>query len=111
MKILSTSPREPLHDRTGNISPRWQRWLDQLQIMLGSLNGTSWKVIDKSDSSLADIGTREHGQLQKIYGADASNSGVIIEDPAYVKHVSDEQAERWDSMTSATGDDQALQWM
>lgn len=107
-KMLPTLPREPLAANT-DISPRWRLYLEQLQRMLGSVSGLSWLTIDKSNASLADLSTREHGQLQKVYGADSTNTGRVIESADATKHITDSQAARWESM--ATGSNaEVLHW-
>lgn len=73
------------------------KWFDRIWMILSAIPGISWDVVDKAGSKLSDIETRPHSMLQSVYGSDATNSGIVIEDTIHVKHVSDEQAKRWEN--------------
>lgn len=105
---LDIIPREPLAPNV-DMSPRWRRWFEQFQRMLGNRGGLPWSVVDKTGSSLTDLSTREHGQLQKVYGADTSNTGKVIESAEATKHITDAQAAKWDSLSSG-GNAEVLHW-
>ena len=104
-KMLPTLPREDIAPGMA-VSPRWRLYLEQLQRMLGNVSGLSWLTIDKSNASLADLSTREHGQLQKVYGI---KNGEVVEDPEKTLHVGKSDVSRWNSM--ATGSNaEVLHW-
>lgn len=120
-------PRPPAN-RGGNVDPfELEKWFTRIWLILSGLPGIGWAIIDKKGSKLSDIETRWHSMLQKVYGADATNTGLIIEDPDYVKHISDKQAQSWGTAAqdasnamalvnmqtnqNERGDTQALNWM
>jgi len=122
-------PRPP-QNRGGNIDPfELEKWFTRIWLILSATAGISWAIIDKAGSKLSDIETRTHVMLQRVLGADVNNTGKepIVDNPLFVKHVSDEQAQGWETarhdasnglalhtMTTNSnerGDTQALNWM
>ena len=46
----------------------WTQWFLALQRVLNSTSGIAWALIDKTGSSLADLATRTHADLQSMQG-------------------------------------------
>lgn len=61
-------PREPLIDRSGQMSSQWTRWMQQIQRVLSFDGGIAWAIINKAASKLSDIETRTHAMLQSVLG-------------------------------------------
>lgn len=102
MKGPFTRLGQPARNRGGVIDPfELSKWFDKLWLILSGLPGISWDIIDKTGSKLSDIETRPHSDLQKVYGADTTDTGIIIEDAAHVKHVSNAQAAKWEAGANA----------
>lgn len=124
---LPPVPREPIINGSGQMSMQWTRWIQQIQRILSYAGGVSWGIVNKGGSLLSDIETRYHSMLQRVFGADVTNTEQVIEDEDHVKHVSDEQAQGWETARydasaalalhgmatkrNERGDTQALNWM
>lgn len=120
-------PRPP-QNRGGIVDAfELEKWFTRIWLILSGLPGLSWALVDKAGSKLSDLEFRTHVMLQSVFGADVTNTAQVIEDPAHVKHVSDEQAQGWEtarydagaalalhgmaSNRNERGDTQALNWM
>jgi hypothetical protein len=97
---MSGIPRPPV-TRGGQVdSFELSKWFDSIWKLLSGAAGTAWILINKNGSKLTDIETRPHSQLQRILGADVTNTGQIIIGANTDKHISNEQAYRWDNAAS-----------
>lgn len=120
-------PRPP-SNKGGTVDPfELEKWFTRIWFILSAAGGVGWGVIDKAGSKLSDLETRWHSMLQKVLGADVTDTGQVIEDVFHCKHVSDGQSKGWEtarydanaalamiSMQSTKherGDTQALNWM
>lgn len=102
---MSGIPRPPAN-RGGQVDPfELSKWFDSIWKLLSGAAGTAWALIDKKGSKLSDIEIRPHSELQRIYGADVSNTGQVIITPNADKHISNDQAQKWDnaSLSIETG--------
>lgn len=75
----------PIYPSTAG-SPDDKLYYQQLRQRLGEEAGLEWVVVDKTDSSLTDIETRNHNDLQNIEGADDTDTDTDKD-----KHVSNAQ--------------------
>lgn len=83
-------PREPLVDRSGQMSAQWTRWIQQIQRILSFSGGIAWAIINKAGSSLTDIVTRPHSALQSILG------WINDTDASQVRHISNANGKKWE---------------
>lgn len=94
-------PRPPMN-RGGVIDPfEQEKWFTRIWYILSAAGGIAWDIVNKKGSKLSDLEFRTHIMLQSVLGADATNTGKEIEDVDHVKHVSDQQSERWEDGASA----------
>jgi hypothetical protein len=87
---LPPVPREPMIDRTGQMSQQWSRWIQQIQRVLSFSGGVAWVIINKTGSRLSDIETRTHAMLQSVLG------WTDDADTAQVKHISNANGKKWE---------------
>ena len=66
---MAVLPPPPLRAEVGSF--QWLDWYNKLQSAITVPGSITWATIDKSGSSLTDIQTRQHAQLQSIQGGSA----------------------------------------
>ena len=66
---MAALPPPPLRAEVGSF--QWLDWYNKLQSAITVPGSITWATIDKSGSSLTDIQTRQHAQLQSIQGGSA----------------------------------------
>jgi hypothetical protein len=58
----------PINDVESSFT--FKEWLNKLYTYVGGVTGgVPWATVDKTGSSLADLATRQHGQLQAVSGS------------------------------------------
>jgi hypothetical protein len=60
-------PPPPTQSEAGSYA--WTDWYGQLTLYLNNGNSIPWSVVQKAGSSLGDLATRQHGQLQSLAGS------------------------------------------
>lgn len=75
-------PRPPVNDD----KTQWGIWFNEIYKMLSGIPGLSWGTVSKTGSSLTDLATRNHSDLQNIGEADDTDT-----DGTHDKHVSNAQ--------------------
>lgn len=61
-----TLPPVPVGEKEN--SYLWTQWYLKLEQLLNSEDGVAWILVDKTGSSLADLATRNHSDLQSMQG-------------------------------------------
>lgn len=84
------TPREPVLDKQGKMSPLWLRWFETVHQHFTAAAMIPWLLINKAGSSLADLASRSHSLLTDILGW---TPGV---DTTKNKHISQANGKKWE---------------
>ena len=93
---LPPVPREPISDKSGQMSAQWTRWIQQVQRILSYTGGIGWTMVSKAGSRLDDIEIRTHAMLQSVIGWSTGT------DVAQVRHISQADGKVWQDHVEIT---------
>jgi len=80
--MAGTLPPFPQNSPPGSFL--WIDWYRKLQNFIQGVATLSWSTIDKTDSNLTDLQTRNHNDLQNIQGGDGSAEYFHLTEAQYL---------------------------